>query len=137
MLTTSFVTSKNQPLSWIFAKIIQQGNRIVIKYYTMVSSELIGQMLVNPKLTNQGRGYSKYGNTGVRIIPSQLEGTELTITFPVIEDTEIEELLYKKEGDREIDLVARIFPGVNIKSIMTYLNTLKITQKSFNKRSLT
>ena len=137
MLTTSFVTSKNQPLSWIFGKIIQQGNRIVIKYYTMVSSELIGQMLVNPKLTNQGRGYSKYGNTGVRIIPSQLEGTELTITFPVIEDTEIEELLYKKEGDREIDLVARIFPGSEHKvhhDVLKYIknNPEEFQQKVFN-----
>ncbi len=137
MLTTSFVTSNNQPLSWIFAKITQQGNRIVIKYYTMVSSELIGQMLVNPKLTNQGRGYSKYGNTGVRIIPSQLEGTELTITFPVIEDTEIEELLYKKEGDREIDLVARIFPGSEHKvhhDVLKYIknNPEEFQQKVFN-----
>ena len=137
MLTTSFVTSNNQPLSWIFGKITQQGNRIEIKYYTMVSSELIGQMLVNPKLTNQGRGYGKYGNTGVRIIPSQLEGTLLTITFPVIEDTEIEELLYRKEGDREIDLVARIFPGSEHKvhhDVLKYIknNPEEFQQKVFN-----
>ena len=134
MLTTSFVTSQGQFLSWVFGIIREEGNRIKIQYKTMTSAALIGQMLVNPKLTNQGRGYGKYGNTGVRLIPGQLEGTLLTITFPVVEDTEIEELMYRKEGDRQIDIIAKLFPGSEHKVHHDVLYYIKKNPEAFRNK---
>ena len=76
----------------------------------------------------------------IRIIPATKEGglnldtTVHTITFPDVEVAEIEELIYKGEGDREIDLVARIFPGSEHKVHHDVLNYIKKNPEVFKQK---
>ena len=138
MLKISFVASDGvSDLDWIFGTVYNESP-VRITYQNISSESLIGEILDKPSLTNQGRNHSM-----IRIIPfSNPEGDGAkpnldvnidTITFPDVKVEEIEKLIYKSEGDREIDLVARIFPGSEHKVHHDVLNYIKDNPVDFQK----